>query len=149
MQAYGVGYGEPAARLLRDLVAEAKADDPLAPVTIVVPTDSVGTSTRRALAAGRYGAVGRGHGIAGLYLLTIHRLGELLGAPRLAAAGRRPATTPVLAAASTRSRSASPWSPAGARGRPGLVRARRGASGDGGGPGSSPTSRLATLAATV
>jgi ATP-dependent helicase/nuclease subunit B len=99
MQAYGVGYGEPAARLLRDLVAEAKADDPLAPVTIVVPTDSVGTSTRRALAAGRYGAVGPGSGIAGLYLLTIRRLGELLGAPLLAAAGRRPATTPVLAAA--------------------------------------------------
>jgi RecB family exonuclease len=42
---------------------------------------------------------GRGSGIAGVTFLTLYRMAELLGAPSLAAAGRRPVSTPVLAAA--------------------------------------------------
>lgn len=93
-------YGRPAAELLRERVSAAKADDPLSPVAIVVPTNYVGVSTRRLLASGELGPIAaRGNGVAGLTLLTVLRLAELLGAPRLAAAGRRPVATPVLAGA--------------------------------------------------
>ncbi|HVL98265.1 MAG TPA: hypothetical protein VM324_03130 [Egibacteraceae bacterium] len=93
-------YGRPAAELLRERVSAAKADDPLQPVTVVVPTNYVGVSTRRLLASGELGPVtAQGAGVAGLNLLTVYRLAELLGAPRLAAQGRRPVSTPVVAAA--------------------------------------------------
>ena len=93
-------YGPPAARALRDAVAAAKGGDPLAPVTVVVPTNYVGVAARRLLAGGTLGRVTEGgNGIAGVTFLTLYRLAELLGAPRLAGAGRRPVSTPVLAAA--------------------------------------------------
>lgn len=93
-------YGRPAAERLRARLAAAKADDPLRPVTVVVPTNFVGVSVRRLLAGGELGPVTeRGVGVAGLTLLTVYRLAELLGAPRLAAQKRRPVSTPVVAAA--------------------------------------------------
>ena len=97
---FATPYGRPAANLLRERISAAKADDPLRPVTIVVPTNYVGVSTRRLLASGQLGAITqRGSGIAGITLLTVYRLAELLGAPVLAGAGRRPVSTPVIAAA--------------------------------------------------
>ena len=93
-------YGPPAALALRDAVAAAKGDDPLAPVTVVVPTNYVGVAVRRQLAGGNLGPVSaRGNGIAGVTFLTVYRMAELLGAPRLAESRRRPVSTPVLAAA--------------------------------------------------
>lgn len=92
-------YGRPAATLLRERITAAKDGDALRPVTVVVPTNSVGVSVRRLLASGELGSVSAGEGVAGLALLTVYRLAELLGAPTLAAAGRRPVSTPVLAAA--------------------------------------------------
>ncbi|MDP8970140.1 MAG: PD-(D/E)XK nuclease family protein, partial [Actinomycetota bacterium] len=95
-----VAYGRPAAEALHAGVVAAKRDDPLRPVTIVVPTNYVGVSVRRLLASARLGPVSRaGAGLAGVTLLTVYRLAELLGAPRLSAAGRRPVSTPVIAAA--------------------------------------------------
>lgn len=92
-------YGPDSEARLRDLVRAAKAQDPLAPVTIVVPTNSVGVAIRRRLAAGDLGAItDRGVGVAGITLLTVYRLAELLGAPALAAQGRRPVSNPVVAA---------------------------------------------------
>jgi ATP-dependent helicase/nuclease subunit B len=91
-------YGRPALRRLRAAVAAAKAGDPLAPVTVVVPSNHVGVTARRALAAGGVG-VGPGTGVAAVTFLTAYRLAELLGAPSLAAAGRRPVSTPVIAGA--------------------------------------------------
>jgi len=85
-------YGRPALEALAELVGEHKQDDPLAPLTVVVPTNGVGVSARRWLARA-------GNGIAGLSIVTTYRLAELLGAPALAAKGRRPVSTPVLAAA--------------------------------------------------
>jgi RecB family exonuclease len=79
-------------------VAAAKAGDPLAPVTVVVPSNHVGVTARRALAAGGVDD-GPGAGVAAVTFLTAYRLAELLGAPGLAAAGRRPVSTPVIAAA--------------------------------------------------
>lgn len=95
-----VPYGRPAAEALHARIAAAKAGEPLAPVAVVVPTNSVGVATRRLLASGELGDVtARGVGIVGVSFLTVYRLAELLAAPTLAAAGRRPVSTPVVAAA--------------------------------------------------
>ena len=95
-----VSYGRPAAEALRTTIAVAKHDDPLSEVTVVVPSNHVGVAVRRLLASGRLGPVAsHGLGIAAVNFLTVYRLAELLGAARLAGAGRRPVSTPVIAAA--------------------------------------------------
>lgn len=104
-----VAYGRPAARALRDAVAEAKAGDPLAPVTVVVPSNHVGVTVRRLLGSDALGPVtAQGRGLAAVSFLTPYRLAELLGAAALAAEGRRPVSTPVLAAAARRVLAADP-----------------------------------------
>ena len=81
------GHGRPALQALRDVVAADKGGEPLAPVTVVVPSNHVGVAARRLLAGGAVGPVGSGpRGVAGVTFLTAYRLAELLGAPRLAAA---------------------------------------------------------------
>ncbi|HEY8546436.1 MAG TPA: PD-(D/E)XK nuclease family protein, partial [Acidimicrobiales bacterium] len=92
-------YGPPALDALARVVAQAKADEPLTPVTVVVPSNHVGVTARRALASARRRVSRRGSGIIGVTFLTPYRLAELLGAPALAAAGRRPVSHPVIAAA--------------------------------------------------
>lgn len=82
-------YGHPAAEVLGRLVEAAKAGDRLGPVTVIVPSNYAAVSTRRALAA-------RPDGLANVSFLTLFRLAERLGGPALAAAGRRPVSTPVL-----------------------------------------------------
>ncbi|MEM7287844.1 MAG: PD-(D/E)XK nuclease family protein [Actinomycetota bacterium] len=97
-------HGRPALVALHRIVAEAKAHDPLAPVTVVVPGNMVGLAARRALASGDFGpVVGDRPGLVGVTFLTAYRLAELLGADAMAAAGRRPVSTPVIAAAVRRS----------------------------------------------
>ena len=88
-------YGRAAYEAMRDVVQQAKRDDPLAPVTLLVPSEQVGVTARRFLARGLI--PGR-PAVAGLTVLTVRRLGELLAGPDLAAQGRRPLTDPVLAA---------------------------------------------------
>ena len=93
-------YGRAAGEALRAEIARAKADSALAPVTVVVPGNSVGVAVRRLLASGEMGPVSSaGVGLIGVTFLTTYRLAELLAAPQLAAAGRRPVSTPVVAAA--------------------------------------------------
>ncbi len=93
-------YGRAASQALRDAVERAKHDDALAPVTVVVPTNSVGVSARRRLASGELGSTSpTGRGVVGVTFLTVYRLAELLGAAELAASGRRPVSTPVVASA--------------------------------------------------
>jgi RecB family exonuclease len=105
-------YGRPALQVLQRAVAGAKRGDALAPVTVIVPANHVGVTARRALAEGSLGPMtgGRagdvrgdggdgGIGVAAVMFLTVYRLAELIGAARLAAEGRRPVSTPVLAAA--------------------------------------------------
>ncbi|MGK2949608.1 MAG: PD-(D/E)XK nuclease family protein [Acidimicrobiales bacterium] len=94
------GYGEPAARALHAAITSAKGGEPLTPVTVVVPSNHVGVANRRLLASGALGPVaGTGVGLAAVTFVTTYRLAELLGAGALAAQGRRPVSTPVLAAA--------------------------------------------------
>jgi ATP-dependent helicase/nuclease subunit B len=95
-----VPYGRPAAEELRSTISLVKGDEPLAPVTIVVPSNYVGVATRRLLASGVLGSVsGRGIGVAAVSFITVYRLAELLGSAQLAGSGRRPVSTPVIAAA--------------------------------------------------
>jgi RecB family exonuclease len=109
MEVEWVGYGRPAAAALHRAVKAAKQDDPLRPVTVVVPSNLVGVSVRRLLASGVLGPVaGRGTGVAAVTFLTVYRLAELLGAAPLGATGRRPVSTPVLAAAIRRALRADP-----------------------------------------
>lgn len=88
------GYGRPALDELRSVVGRVKAEDTLAPVTVLVPNQVASVVARRHLARG---VSDEASGIAGLYLSTIDRLAEQLAAPLLAP--RRPATRPILAAA--------------------------------------------------
>lgn len=95
-----VRYGRDAADALRAEIAGIKGSDALAPVTVVVPSNHVGVAARRLLASGALGPVcENGVGLAAVSFVTPYRLAELLGAPTLAGAGRRPVSTPVIAAA--------------------------------------------------
>jgi hypothetical protein len=97
-----VPYGRAAAEALREEIVAAKGEEPLAPVTVVVPSNHVGVAARRLLASGRLGpttAAERGVGLVAVTFLTAYRLAELLGAPSLAGQGKRPVSTPVITAA--------------------------------------------------
>jgi len=105
VQVTTTAYGRPALEALRAAVAQVKRDDPMAPVTVLVPNNIAGIVARRFLARG---LGDEGNGIAGIYFSTLPRLAEQLAAPALTAAGRRPATRPVTAAAIRRRLDADP-----------------------------------------
>ncbi len=86
------GYGRAALAELNRLVRAAKKGDPLAPVTVLVPTNGVGVAARRWLAS-------EPPGVANVSFTTAHRLAESFGAPTLAARGRRPVSPPIVLAA--------------------------------------------------
>jgi ATP-dependent helicase/nuclease subunit B len=68
-------------------IARDRKKDPLAPVTVVVPSHVAGIQARRRLAE---------HGpFAGVRFETLPRLAELIGAPVVAAAGRSPLARPI------------------------------------------------------
>ncbi|HLF41488.1 MAG TPA: hypothetical protein VI854_08445, partial [Acidimicrobiia bacterium] len=99
-----VPHGRPATEALAAVVAAAKRRSPLAPVTVVVPSNLVGLAARRLLGSGLVAAAagdgdGRGgpRGIANVAFVTPFRLAELLSADLLH--DRRPITNPVLGAA--------------------------------------------------
>lgn len=80
-------YGAAALDRLHAVVTRLKADDPMAPVTLLLPNNLAGVVARRQLAT---------TGIAGLFLATLERLAEQLAAGVLSP--RRPATRPIVAA---------------------------------------------------
>ncbi len=98
-----VPFGRGASRVLRDEIAQVQRDDPLAPVTVVVPRNAVGLATRRLLASGDLGipepagSTGR-VGVVNIRFVTLPRLAEQIAGDTLAAAGRLPATSVVLRA---------------------------------------------------
>ena len=82
MQVYLEPYGRPARERLQTLVAEAKAGNSLAPVTVVPPNTYAGIGLRRVLA-------GDG-GLLNVGFMALARLAEQLGAPTMASQHRRP-----------------------------------------------------------
>jgi RecB family exonuclease len=77
-----VAHGPAARERLFAAIRDLQADDPLAPVTVAVPSPYAGLSLRRDL--------GVGGGLLNVRFMALSRVAELLGAPALAAAGRRP-----------------------------------------------------------
>ena len=112
-------YGASAYEALKEEVTAAKDGDPLAPVTVIVPSQLCGVIARRWLARG----LGDRGGAAGLSVLTVDRLAEFLAAPVLVGSGRRPATAPVMAAAWRRALAEDPGVFAPVAGHPTTVRA--------------------------
>ncbi len=97
-------YGPEANAALVSAVQRAKRGNALAPVTVVVPTHYLGLAARRALAAhsGRVAATvsaASRAGIAAVSFITVYDLAERLGGRRVAAAGLKPVSTPVIAGA--------------------------------------------------
>ncbi|MGH9243883.1 MAG: PD-(D/E)XK nuclease family protein [Acidimicrobiales bacterium] len=82
-----VPYGAAATRALIATIAEAQAADPLAPVTVVVPSATAGVTLRRRLATRGLDPARRG--VANVRFLTLPELADQLALPRLAADGRR------------------------------------------------------------
>ncbi|NND75631.1 MAG: hypothetical protein HKN44_11560 [Ilumatobacter sp.] len=101
-----VPYGRPATTALADIVADAQHDDPLAPVTVIVPSNFVGLSVRRLLADRGGGAPGSRRGVANVSFVTPFQLVEALAADLLP--HTRPLTNPVLGAAVRRTLAAAP-----------------------------------------
>jgi RecB family exonuclease len=81
-------FGPEADDALARAIVAAKGGDPLAPVTVAVPSTLCGLSLRRQFATRPLGAPAAG--LANVRFLVLARVAELLGAPRLAAAGRQP-----------------------------------------------------------
>ncbi|MGZ4798076.1 MAG: PD-(D/E)XK nuclease family protein [Acidimicrobiia bacterium] len=86
-----VAYGRAATEALRAAIGAAQDGDRLAPVTVVVSSNSAGLSARRTLAERA--------GLANVGFVTPFALAERLGRPRAVAAGLLPLTEPVLVAA--------------------------------------------------
>ena len=85
-------YGPPATERLGEQIAAFKNGDPLAPVTVVVPTNIAGLGARRALGA-------REQGIAAVDFLKLFDLAERLAGRQMAVEyERKPLSGPVLSA---------------------------------------------------
>lgn len=80
----------PALGLLRQAVAARQGADPLAPVTVVVPSNYSALALRRWLGS-------LAPGLVNVAFMMVGSLAELLGGPVLARAGRRPLSPAVLA----------------------------------------------------
>lgn len=87
----GVQYGRPATDALASAITAAQVGDPLAPVTVIVPSNGAGLAARRVLGATR--------GLANVGFVTPYALAERLGGPRAAATGHGRLTQPMLVAA--------------------------------------------------
>jgi ATP-dependent helicase/nuclease subunit B len=77
-----VALGRPASERLAAVVTELKRGDPLAPVTVIVPSNPVGVWARRCLG-------GRPGGVANVEFTTIDRLAHDWARCSLPPAGRR------------------------------------------------------------
>jgi RecB family exonuclease len=120
-------FGQPARSALEALVAEAKGDDPLAPVSVAVPSSYAGLSLRRHDA--RF-ARNRAPGLVNVRFLALNRVAELLGAPFLAEPDRVPLTAEARLEAARVALAEEPGDFAPVAGHPSTVRALVGAFAD-------------------
>ncbi|MGI9606572.1 MAG: PD-(D/E)XK nuclease family protein [Acidimicrobiales bacterium] len=96
-----VAAGRPFTLAVSQAVVSAKGGQPLAPVTVVVPSNLAGLSLRRVLGSGLLASAdpAQPRGIVNVAFATPFQYASTLAAPALARSGRRPLTTAVLAAA--------------------------------------------------
>jgi len=101
MELSQVAAGRPFTRAVRDAVHQLKSGDPLHPVRVLVPSNIAGLSLRRMLGSRILDDENTvvTAGIANVAFSTPFQFASLLAAPALAHQGKRPLTTPVLAAA--------------------------------------------------
>ncbi len=94
-----VAYGPAAVGALGGAIRAAQADDPLAPVTVVIPSAHAAVSVRRHLARLPH-EDGRA-GLTNVSWVSLPQLADLIAGPRLVADGR-PSLTPVMRRAAIR-----------------------------------------------
>ncbi len=85
-----VDHGPAALSVLDRLVVAAKGGDPLAPVTVAMPSTHAAVTVRRRLAAGAAPGVDRPPGLVHVQFTSLPQVVDLLAAPALAAEGRPP-----------------------------------------------------------
>ena len=91
-------YGPASRAVLADAIAEVKHSDPLAPVTVAVPSNYAGLALRRALAASPLPGSSQ-PGLVNVRFMVLARVIELVGAPRMAGRGQSPLAAPYRAEA--------------------------------------------------
>ncbi len=91
-----VPYGRPATEALVQIIGRVQSNDPLAAVTVIVPSNLVGLSVRRVVGSGAM-SVGDRAGLANVGFVTPFQLAEHVAADLLL--DTRPITNPVLGAA--------------------------------------------------
>ena len=97
-----VGFGAPACDELEAFVRDAKADDPFAPVTVLVRSNYEGVALRRELTRRRVETASRPaahRGLVAIGFQTLQDLASELGSVELRRRGRRPVNELVIAAA--------------------------------------------------
>lgn len=97
-----VGYGQPASDELEAFVHDAKADDPFAPVTVLVRSNYEGVALRRELTRRRAEEADRPEthrGLVAIEFRTLQRLADELVSADLRRRGRRPVNELVITAA--------------------------------------------------
>lgn len=97
-----VGYGQPACDELEAFVRDAKADDPFAPVTVVVHNNYEGVALRRELVkqrAKRQGVSGTQRGLIAVSFWTLQHLADELVSVSLRRQELRPVSNLIVAAA--------------------------------------------------
>jgi hypothetical protein len=89
-------YGPAAHEALARAVVQAKAGDPLAQVTVVVPNNYMGLAARRSLGCREHNGTA---GVAAVAFDTAYKLAEHLGGAEMAKQGRPGVSSTVIAAA--------------------------------------------------
>ena len=92
IESAAVAYGPASIDLLSNQLADLKAGDPMAHVTVIVNSNAAAVATRRGLAAGQ-------SGIANVDFGTLRTMSARLGAGRLPSAIRQPASDPLTTSA--------------------------------------------------
>lgn len=99
MTVRSVAFGREATLGLAEAVAEAQRADPLAPVTVVTPSNFAGLSVRRLLASTEHTMPGSATGLVNVGFATLFQVAMQVGTAEVVRTGRRPLSSAVLGAA--------------------------------------------------